>query len=118
MLKYKIIELIPDRHAVVVRFWSDEVSVTDVVTATDENGNPTRCATDVTIKLPVPPPSGAALHEFLLSRAPVQELELVRDVKSPVTDTTLSTLVPLVGQEFQGVAPVARQLIVSSVARL
>lgn len=118
MISYKIIELIPERHTAVVRYWSDDVPLDALVVERDSEGNPLRCSTDIALSLPIPLPEGPALHDFLLSRAPVQELQLVKNVNDPAVDTSLDGLRDLVGLTFEGDPPAPRQLIVSTVARL
>ena len=91
MIKYKIIEINPESHCIVVRFFSDALSEMDL--ATDIlDGNIRRCATDFNLELPVPTPTGADLHNYIVARAPVQFFAIREAVKDHSTDTSMAAI--------------------------
>ena len=61
-IKYKIIEVWPDEHQIVVRYTTDLITEESVVLARDADDNIVRCRTDVPITLPIPTPTGDALQ--------------------------------------------------------
>jgi hypothetical protein len=98
MIKYKIIETDTSQHSIVVRFYTD--IITEAMLATDVLDNVIRrCRTDYSFDLPVPAPTGTALHDFIVARAPTAWLHTQEDVLNPNVDTSLSAIVPLVGIE-------------------
>jgi hypothetical protein len=98
MIKYKIIETNAAAHSIVVRFYTD--IITEAMLATDVLDNVIRrCRTDYSFDLPVPTPSAAELAAFISARAPVAWLETQEAVLNPNIDTSLSTVLPLVGVE-------------------
>lgn len=110
-LKYKIIEVNPSEHSIIVRFYTD--AITEETLATDTQDNVIRrCRTDYSFDLPIPAPTGTALHDFIVARAPVAWLKSQEDVLNPNIDTSLSNLTYLVGIEkefIETVAPIATQ---------
>lgn len=98
-LKYKIIEVYPEQHSIVVRFYTDVI--TEEMLATDVlNGVIRRGRTDFNIDLPFPAPTGDALKELIVSKAPSDWLATQEAVLNPVLDTSLSSVAGLVGQEL------------------
>ena len=98
MIKYKIIETNTADHSIVVRYYTD--TVTETMLSTDTlDGIVRRCRTDYSFDLPVPAPTGTALHDFIVARAPTAWLHTQEDVLNPNIDTSLSAIVPLVGVE-------------------
>jgi hypothetical protein len=103
-LKYKIIETDTAQHSIVVRYYTDVV--TETILATDIlDGIIRRCRTDFSIDLPVPAPTGTALHDLIVARAPTAWLKTQEDVVNPNVDTSLSAVTPLVGVETGFVEP-------------
>jgi hypothetical protein len=101
-IHYKIIEVNPNEHAIVVRYFTDFLSEEDLATNPEDpnrlpDGSPVRCRTDYNINVPVPAPTGAQLEEFIISNAPVHWLEIVRQVRDPDIDTSLSELQNMIG---------------------
>ena len=95
-IHYKIIELWPDDHLVVARFWTDNTSEMDL--ASDSNrkadGTPVRCRTDVSINLPVPMPTDPAeLDKIIKIAGPISWLKTLEDVRNPNVDTSLDHVV-------------------------
>jgi hypothetical protein len=98
-LRYKIIEVNTKEHSIVVRFYTDviteEMLAVDVVDGVIRRGR-----TDYSIDLPFPAPTGNALAEFIVSRAPVGWFTTQEAVLNPVLDTSLSSVAELVGKEL------------------
>jgi len=88
-IHYKIVELWPDDHLMVARYWTDVL--TEEMLAGDanrkEDGTPVRCRTDVAINIPIPVPSGEELDVFIKRNAPLGWLKMMEDVKNPDVDT-------------------------------
>lgn len=98
-LKYKIIEVYPEHHSIVVRFYTD--IITEEMMATDVlDGVIRRGRTDYAIDLPYPAPTGDALVQLISSKAPLDWLAAQEAVLNPVLDTSLSSISDLVGQEL------------------
>lgn len=100
MIKYKIIETNVADHSIVVRFYTD--IITEAMLATDVLDNVIRrCRTDYSFDLPIPAPTGTALHDFIVARAPTAWLHTQEDVLNPSIDTSLAAIIPLVGVEVE-----------------
>ena len=87
-IHYKIVELWPDDHLMVARYWTDVL--TEEMLAGDANrnsdGTPVRCRTDVAINIPIPVPTGKELDVFIKRNAPLGWLKMMEDVKSKYGD--------------------------------
>jgi len=111
-LKYKIIEVYPEQHSIVVRFYTD--IITEEMMAVDVlDGVIRRGRTDFNLDLPFPAPTGDALAEFIVSRAPKDWLATQEAVLNPVLDTSLSSIVGLVGQELTPSTPTVQPVVVT-----
>lgn len=99
MIKYKIIEVHPEHHSIVVRFYSDVITEGSLATQWSETGEVLRGRTDYNIDLPIPSPEGAALVAFISAHAPVEWLGVQEKLLDPVIDTSMGTLLPMVGVE-------------------
>ena len=98
-LRYKIVEVNTSEHSIVVRFYTDVI--TEEMLAVDVlDGVIRRGRTDYSIDLPFPAPTGNALAEFIVSKAPVEWLATQEAVLNPVLDTSLSSVAELVGKEL------------------
>ena len=98
MIKYKIIEVDPTQHSIVVRYYTD--TVTEEMLAIDIlDGVVRRGRTDYSLNLPIPTPTHEALHDIIVSSAPTAWLHMQEDVSNPDIDTSMESLTPLVGQE-------------------
>jgi hypothetical protein len=86
-VKYKIIEVWPDEHQIVVRYTTDLITEDSVVLTRDANNNIVRCRTDVPITLPIPIPTGDALDNLILHSAPVSFLVTKESVINPEIET-------------------------------
>ena len=96
-IHYKIVELWPDDHLIVARYWTD--NITEEMLASDSNrkgdGTPVRCRTDVSLNLPIPVPTGSELDKFLMTYAPAVWLKMLEDVRNPDIDTDSSAIASL-----------------------
>ena len=101
---YKITEIHPEEHSIVVRFWSMWQSEKDLATMWDEDGNITRTRTDYAIMLPIPAPTGIDLQRFIMSHCPIDFFKVKRAVADPRTDTSLSEIMALKDVEVPVVA--------------
>ncbi|CAB4131431.1 hypothetical protein UFOVP132_83 [uncultured Caudovirales phage] len=102
-IHYKIIEVHPNEHAIVVRYFSDALSEEMLATNPEDqnrrdDGSPVRCRTDYNINLPIPAPEGEELHKFLIRSAPVGWFDMQAKIFDPEIDTTLSHINALVDQ--------------------
>lgn len=97
MIKYKIVEVNPTQHSIVVRYYSDIITEGMMATQKDAAGVIVRCRTDYNIDLPIPAPVGAALAKFIMDRAPSSWLKLQEDVLNPGIDTSMVTVSALLG---------------------
>jgi hypothetical protein len=97
-IHYKIVELWPDDHLIVARYWTDKL--TEEMLASDsnrkENGTPVRCRTDISINLSVPPQEGEELDKLIIKNAPYGWLEILESVIDPNVNTDTSHIVSLV----------------------
>ena len=98
-IKYKIIQVNPADHGIVVRFYTDTISEEDLAVRNpdtgeiilDDDGNIGSCRTDYSITLwDTPTLSGEALEEEIMRHAPIQWFELLGKVADPSVDTSLS----------------------------
>jgi hypothetical protein len=116
-LKYKIIEVYPEQHSIVVRFYTDVI--TEGMLAVDVlDGVIRRGRTDFNIDLPFPAPTGDALAELIVSKAPSDWLATQEAILNPVLDTSLSNVAGLVGQELTPPTPAVQAVQVTTNAVL
>ncbi len=101
-LHYKFVEVWPQDHLVVVRYWTDVLSE-EFLASNDirkEDGTPERCRSDVSITLPVPAPEGTELEKFLISFAPLDWLKTLEKVQAPDIDTSMASIMKLKDATF------------------
>jgi len=101
-IHYKIVEVNPNEHSIVVRYYTDtlteeKLSVDPEIKHKLDDGSPLRCRTDYFINLPVPAPTGEALQTFIMERAPAQWFDIHDKINDPNVDTSLSALSELIG---------------------
>jgi hypothetical protein len=98
-IHYKIVEVWPNDHLIVVRYWTDILSEEFLASNPDRNedGTPVRCRSDVSLTLPVPAPTGLSLEKLILRNAPIAWLQTLEDVDNPDVDTSLDDLKGMVG---------------------
>lgn len=98
-IHYKIVEVWPDDHLIVARYWTDLISEKDLSLDLNmkDDGTPWRCRTDVSISLQIPAPKGEELETIILRNAPVEFLKTLEAVKDPETDTSLDHIKDMLG---------------------
>lgn len=91
-IKYKIVEVYPNDHTIVVRFYTDDMPETQLMSAPGlkEDDTPIRCRTDVSITLPIPEPSEEELKKLIMLNCPLGFFELQEKIKDPTIDTSMS----------------------------
>jgi hypothetical protein len=101
-IHYKIVELWPDDHLIVARYWTDILTEEFLASSPDrkEDGTPVRCRTDVSLGVPIPAPSEEELEKFILYNAPVVFLKTLEDVKDPDVDTSMTNILALKGKKY------------------
>jgi hypothetical protein len=101
-LHYKIVEVWPQDHLVVIRYWTDVLSE-EFLASNDirkEDGTPERCRSDVSITLPIPAPEGAELEKLLISYAPLDWLKTMEKIQAPEIDTSMGGIMELKDASF------------------
>jgi hypothetical protein len=99
-IHYKIIELWPDDHLIVARYWTDLISEESLASDSNrkEDGTPVRCRSDVSINLPVPmPATPEEIDELVKLSGPYEWLKTLEAVQDPNINTALDAVVGLVG---------------------
>jgi hypothetical protein len=98
-IHYKIVEVWPNDHLIVARFWTDLLSEEFLASDSNRNedGTPVRCRTDVSLTLPIPAPTGEALEKLILMNAPTAWLQTLENVQNPNVNTDMSAIENLVG---------------------
>lgn len=100
-LKYKIVEVWPNDHTIVVRYYSDTLPESELMSAPGlrEDGTPIRCRTDVSLSIPVPEPSEEELKKIILFNCPVGFFETQEKIKDPTVNTAMSVSTSLLNVE-------------------
>ena len=90
-IHYKIVEVWPSDHLIVVRYWTDVVSEQFLANSEEyfDDGSPRRCRSDVSITLPTPTPAGKDLEDIIMRNAPSYWLKTLEDVMDPFVDTSM-----------------------------
>lgn len=103
-IHYKIVEVWPNDHLIVVRYWTDIITEDFLASSPEklEDGSPVRCRSDVALSIPIPAPSDSELEAFLLKNAPLNFLKTLEDVQNPNVDTSMSSILALKGKQFTG----------------
>lgn len=101
-MKYKIVEINPGEHSIVVRFYTEKFTEDMLATQKDDQGNVLRCRTDFSIDLPIPAPRNKALEDYIMQRAPFGWFKKLSDVADPAIDTSLEFLRSQLGVEKDG----------------
>lgn len=103
-IKFRIVEINASEHQIVVRFFSDLLPESDLVSEYALNGRtPIAYRTDYAITLPVPAPEGEAFTAFVMQHCPVDWFNMMHAVRDPDTATPMPLLA--VGQVISGAAP-------------
>lgn len=96
-LHYKIVEVWPNDHMIVVRYWTDDLSEEFLASDANrkEDGTPVRCRSDVALTLPIPAPTGSLLEELIVGSAPLEWLKTLEKVQSPDIDTSMAEIMEI-----------------------
>lgn len=101
-LHYKIVEVWPSDHLIVVRYWTDILS--EEFLASDltrkEDGTPVRCRSDVSLTLPIPAPTGKELEDLIVRQAPLDWLKTLEKVQAPDIDTSMTDILKMKDAQF------------------
>jgi hypothetical protein len=101
-LHYKIVEVWPSDHLIVVRYWTDVLSEEFLASDSNrkEDGTPVRCRSDVSLTLPIPTPTGKELEDLIVRQAPLEWLKTLEKVQAPEIDTSMSDILKLKDTQF------------------
>jgi hypothetical protein len=101
-LHYKIVEVWPNDHLIVVRYWTDVVTEEHLAHPGERrpDGSPWRCRSDVSITLPLPTPTDEKLEQIILRQAPLAWLKMLEAVVDPNVDTEMKGVQNLLGKTF------------------
>ncbi|MEH6434277.1 hypothetical protein [Massilia sp. DD77] len=92
-IRYRIVNTDPEEHQITVRFFSDVLPESALVSSYKADGKtPDRYRTDWAITLPVPAPEGDELHALIMSYCPVDWFNTMHAVKNPDIPTPLPIL--------------------------
>ena len=96
-LHYKIVEVWPNDHLIVTRYWTDILSEEFLASDVNrrEDGTPVRCRSDVSITLPIPAPTGKELEDLIVRQAPLEWLKTLEKVQTPEIDTSMKDIIAL-----------------------
>ena len=90
---YKIVDKFPDEHQILVRYYSDDLPESSLVSAWEADGiTPAKYRTDYLITLPVPTPTGEDLEKIILLNCPVWWFKIKENVLDETKDTSLSSI--------------------------
>lgn len=118
ILKYKIVEVYPEQHSIVVRFYTDLITEDSLAVQKDEAGKVLRGRTDFNLDLPFPAPVGQELDLFISARAPISWLKTQESVLNPLADTSLSDIVAMIGVEKDALAAPAAPTAASTTTQI
>jgi len=109
-IKYKIIEVYPEQHSFVVRYYTDKIAEEHLCRQFNEDGSPllspsggiARCTYDLNISIydTFPAPTGAELHTKIMLHAPTAALGMEEALIDPLVDTSLPGISGLIGIEY------------------
>jgi len=103
-INYRVLSVDETESSMIVRYWTDELSEKELSVDPEEtNDTPTQCRTDYNLTVSDHSKSEEALHEFILSCAPVGWFDVKHKVKDPNVDTSLPEAKKLVGVDRSGV---------------
>ena len=100
-LHYKIVEVWPNDHLIVTRYWTDNISEEFLASDVNrrEDGSPARCRSDVSLSIPIPTPDAEELDLLIFQNAPVHFLQTLENVQNPDVDTSMSSILALKGKK-------------------
>jgi hypothetical protein len=90
---YKIVEVWPQDHLIVVRYFTDTITENELASApsTKPDGTPVRCRTDVSLSIPIPEPTEEELKKIILFNCPIEFFKTQEKLKDPEIDTSMTT---------------------------
>lgn len=116
-VKYRIIDVDPNQHSIVVRYYTNVLSEDSLATsfntdgsiARGQDGSPLRCQTDYNINIwkTETPPTVDDIKKIANDSAPYDWFKLKHDILDPNVDTSLSVVSSLINQEFVAQKPVS-----------
>ena len=116
-VKYRIIDVDPNQHSIVVRYYTNVLSEDSLATsfntdgsiARGSDGSPLRCQTDYNINIwkTETPPTVDDIKKIANDSAPYDWFKLKHDILDPNVDTSLSVVSSLINQEFVAQKPVS-----------
>ena len=116
-VKYRIIDVDPNQHSIVVRYYTNVLSEDSLATsfntdgsiARGPDGSPLRCQTDYNINIwkTETPPTVDDIKKIANDSAPYDWFKLKHDILDPNVDTSLSVVSSLLNQEFVAEKPVS-----------
>ena len=107
-IKYKILSIDTAEHTMVVRFYTDKMSEEDLCSHRKHDGSPmltedgtvANCRTDVNLAIwQYPAPGKEELEVYIMSHAPIAWFKHKEQISNPEVDTSMSSVLPLVGLE-------------------
>jgi hypothetical protein len=102
-INYRVLSVDETESSMIVRYWTDELSEKELSVDPEESSDtPAQCRTDYNISISDHSMSEEALHEFIISCAPVDWFNLKHKIKDPSVDTSLSVAKALVGVDRSG----------------
>lgn len=120
-VKYKIIDVDPSQHSIVVRYYTDLLSEDSLATSFNSDGSiarrpdgsPQRCQTDYNFNLWQTNPQLTTddIKKIANDGAPYDWFKLKHDILDPNVDTSLDVVSDLLNIEFDAVKPVVAHLI-------
>ena len=116
-VKYRIIDVDPNQHSIVVRYYTNVLSEDSLATSFNTDGSisrgldgsPLRCQTDYNINIwkTETPPTVDDIKKIANDSAPYDWFKLKHDILDPNVDTSLSAVSSLLNQEFVAQKPVS-----------
>ena len=116
-VKYRIIDVDPNQHSIVVRYYTNVLSEDSLATSFNTDGSisrgldgsPLRCQTDYNINIwkTETPPTVDDIKKIANDSAPYDWFKLKHDILDPNVDTSLSVVSSLINQEFVAQKPVS-----------
>ena len=106
-IHYRILKIDPAAHGIVVRYFTDKVTETDLANSFNEDGSiklnadgyPISTRTDILMSIyQTPTPSQEEIEKRIMLSAPVDWLKLQEDISDPGVNTKMSDVRSLAGE--------------------
>lgn len=103
-IKYKVVEVVPDEHSFIVRYFTDSITEDELASEfTQEgdiirrsDGSPTRCRSDYNINIfRTPTPSTEEILLMIKQNAPAEWFYMQEQIRDPDVDTSMDNVTPL-----------------------